>query len=377
MFLLLFFCLSFPLSLLTLCLDFYLSPLALFFFCFFSLSLSLLSLLICPPILAPQLFADGRAHLPHSPNSATREVCRKSCARIVWRLTAVHRVASSLGTTTLKFKDNQIHQPYIHKSFWESEVFLLSAGAALGLLAASVFFPFLSSDLFVRLGNWQLRCAKPVCLWFTKDCQLGPQWAVQIDWFHWSWTLAMIYGQQMTALTNLVISPLTYHPLSILTTSILFYIPLFRALVSSLHVHLWMASSQYRIAKSGPCVNLLKFLPQPFLCRFVNVFNLPSHLEFREAYASLLMKQFWEWNALLNRVSDQRQIWTSGPHCLVDCIFPPLLIAADCKHGNRGALSQEEFIDGLMRMTPAPASKRELLEVQHDLHRMWMLGLCW
>jgi len=36
-----------------------------------------------------------------------------------------------------------------------------------------------------------------------------------------------------------------------------------------------------------------------------------------------------------------------------------------------GALSQEEFIDGLMRMTPAPASKRELLEVQHDLHRMW------
>ncbi len=53
--------------------------------------------------------------------------------------------------------------------------------------------------------NWQLRCAKPVCLWFTKDCQLGPQWAVQIDWLHWSWTLAMIYGQQMTALTNLVI----------------------------------------------------------------------------------------------------------------------------------------------------------------------------
>ncbi|CAL1160706.1 unnamed protein product [Cladocopium goreaui] len=36
-----------------------------------------------------------------------------------------------------------------------------------------------------------------------------------------------------------------------------------------------------------------------------------------------------------------------------------------------GALSQAEFIDGLMRMTPAPASKRELLEVQHDLHRMW------
>ncbi len=39
------------------------------------------------------------------------------------------------------------------------------------------------------------------------------------------------------------------------------------------------------------------------------------------------MKQFWEWNALLNRVSDQRQIWTSGPHCLVDCIFPPFV---DC-----------------------------------------------
>lgn len=36
-----------------------------------------------------------------------------------------------------------------------------------------------------------------------------------------------------------------------------------------------------------------------------------------------------------------------------------------------GALSQEEFIDGLLRMSSAPASKRELLEVQHDLHRMW------
>ncbi|CAK9116322.1 unnamed protein product [Durusdinium trenchii] len=36
-----------------------------------------------------------------------------------------------------------------------------------------------------------------------------------------------------------------------------------------------------------------------------------------------------------------------------------------------GALSEEEFIDGLMRMSPSPASKRELLEVQHDLHRMW------
>ncbi len=81
MFLLLFFCLSFPLSLLTLCLDFYLSPLALFFFVL-SLSLSLLSLLIIPPIFAPQLFADGRAHLPHSPNSATgsmQEVMRANC----------------------------------------------------------------------------------------------------------------------------------------------------------------------------------------------------------------------------------------------------------------------------------------------------------
>ena len=36
-----------------------------------------------------------------------------------------------------------------------------------------------------------------------------------------------------------------------------------------------------------------------------------------------------------------------------------------------GALSEEEFIDGLLRMSSAPASKRELLEVQHDLHRMW------
>ena len=44
---------------------------------------------------------------------------------------------------------------------------------------------------------------------------------------------------------------------------------------------------------------------------------------------------------------------------------------------NQGALSQAEFIDGLMRMTPAPASKRELLEVQHDLHRMWTLGISW
>lgn len=55
-----------------------------------------------------------------------------------------------------------------------------------------------------------------------------------------------------------------------------------------LHVHLGMASSHCRIAKSETFANLLKFLPKPFLCRFVSVFNLPSHLEFQEAYASLL-----------------------------------------------------------------------------------------
>ncbi|CAJ1343771.1 unnamed protein product [Effrenium voratum] len=42
---------------------------------------------------------------------------------------------------------------------------------------------------------------------------------------------------------------------------------------------------------------------------------------------------------------------------------------------NSRGIQVEEFIDGLLRMSSAPASKRELLEVQCDIHKAWnMLG---
>eukprot|EP00931_Biecheleriopsis_adriatica_P046519 TRINITY_DN26727_c0_g1_i1.p1 TRINITY_DN26727_c0_g1~~TRINITY_DN26727_c0_g1_i1.p1 ORF type:complete len:855 (+),score=186.02 TRINITY_DN26727_c0_g1_i1:39-2567(+) len=42
---------------------------------------------------------------------------------------------------------------------------------------------------------------------------------------------------------------------------------------------------------------------------------------------------------------------------------------------DNGVVSVDEFIEGLLRMTPGSASKKELLGVQYDMHKMWnMLG---
>lgn len=42
---------------------------------------------------------------------------------------------------------------------------------------------------------------------------------------------------------------------------------------------------------------------------------------------------------------------------------------------DNGTVSVDEFIEGLLRVAPGPASKKELMGVQYDLHRMWnMLG---
>lgn len=40
-----------------------------------------------------------------------------------------------------------------------------------------------------------------------------------------------------------------------------------------------------------------------------------------------------------------------------------------------GSVAVDEFIDGLLRMVPTPASKKELLGMEYDMHKMWnMLG---
>merc|ERR1719291_1285304 len=42
---------------------------------------------------------------------------------------------------------------------------------------------------------------------------------------------------------------------------------------------------------------------------------------------------------------------------------------------DNGNVSVDEFIDGLLRIEPGPASKKEVMGLQYDLHRMWnMLG---
>ena len=84
----------------------------------------------------------------------------------------------------------------------------------------------------------------------------------------------------------------------------------------------------------------------------------------------LWMGSFPHWPSLHSYSQSETHCWACwAMFCHSSCrSFPHFAV-------NQGALSQAEFIDGLMRMTPAPASKRELLEVQHDLHRMWTLGI--